>query len=183
MLKERKKKNGLTSHIQILVNSTSVLNRIPGSLKHKLSEWPLVIAITKGKIHVAMVDLHRQCSPIVLLVPGMIGVSDPETSCRIIVTEDWSKSHVIYANFRQDPERPTLLAFTSKRPTLSASDLYHLLSVFNILEEWSHCVWRNLQCCQAGKWTSSKRRHSCQGSCFRGAISTIKSTTAVTGYE
>lgn len=100
---------------KILVNSTSVLNRIPGPVKHKLSEWPLVIAITKGKSHVTMQDLHRQYGPIVVLAPGMVGVSDPEAIRRILVTEDWPKSHAIYANFRQDPERPTLLAFTDKK--------------------------------------------------------------------
>lgn len=45
----------------------------------------------------------------------MIAVSDPKEIDRIIRAEDWTKSHAIYGNFRQDPERPTLLAYTDKQ--------------------------------------------------------------------
>ncbi|RMD44215.1 hypothetical protein DV735_g782, partial [Chaetothyriales sp. CBS 134920] len=62
-----------------------------------------------------MQALHRQYGSIVVLAPGMVAVSDADEIRRILVTEDWPKSHAIYANFRQDPERPTLLAFTDKK--------------------------------------------------------------------
>ena len=59
--------------------------------------------------------LHEKYGPVVVLAPKMIAVSDPKEINRIIRTEDWTKSHAIYGNFRQDPERPTLLAYTDKQ--------------------------------------------------------------------
>lgn len=50
-----------------------------------------------------------------VLAPGVISVADAGEIKRIIKAEDWSKSHAIYGNFRQDPDRPTLLAFTDKK--------------------------------------------------------------------
>ncbi|KAF7155838.1 hypothetical protein CNMCM5623_008718 [Aspergillus felis] len=100
---------------QVLRAAISPLNRIPGPRLHKLSEWPLVLAITKGRSHQKMQDLHQTYGPIVVLAPNMIAVSDRQLIRRILVTEDWPKSSAIYANFRQDPERPTLLAFTDKK--------------------------------------------------------------------
>ncbi|KAA8649479.1 hypothetical protein EYZ11_010867 [Aspergillus tanneri] len=99
----------------ILQASVSVLNRIPGPWVNKLSEWPFVVAITRGKSHNAMWDLHKQYGPIVVLAPRMIAVSDRDAIRRILVTEDWPKSQAIYSNFRQNPDRPTLLAFTDKK--------------------------------------------------------------------
>ncbi|KAL6232483.1 hypothetical protein BDW75DRAFT_217766 [Aspergillus navahoensis] len=100
---------------QVLRAAASPLVRIPGPLSHKLSEWPLVLAITKGRSHEKMQTLHRQYGPIVALAPGMVAVSDPQAIRQILLTEDWPKSNAIYANFRQNPERPTLLAFTDKK--------------------------------------------------------------------
>lgn len=62
-----------------------------------------------------MASLHRQYGPIVALAPGMVAVSDQQSIRQILVTEDWPKSHAIYANFRQSPDRPTLLAYTDKK--------------------------------------------------------------------
>ncbi|RMZ80634.1 hypothetical protein DV738_g2615, partial [Chaetothyriales sp. CBS 135597] len=62
-----------------------------------------------------MQALHREYGPIVVLAPGILAVSDAHEIHRILVTEDWPKSHAIYTNFRRDPERPTLLAFTDKK--------------------------------------------------------------------
>ncbi|EKG15182.1 Cytochrome P450 [Macrophomina phaseolina MS6] len=45
----------------------------------------------------------------------MISVSDKNEVKRIIHTEDWPKSELIYGNFRQNPARPTLIAFTDKK--------------------------------------------------------------------
>lgn len=46
----------------------------------------------------------------------MISVTDATEVKRIVQIEDWMKSRAIYGNFRQDPERPTLLAFTDRKP-------------------------------------------------------------------
>ncbi|EOD46653.1 Cytochrome P450 [Neofusicoccum parvum] len=46
----------------------------------------------------------------------MISVSDKHEVKRIIQTEDWHKSEIFYGNFRQNPARPTLIAFTDKKP-------------------------------------------------------------------
>ncbi|KAL4954422.1 cytochrome P450 [Aspergillus filifer] len=100
---------------QILCNAASPIVRIPGPLSHKLSEWPLVLSITKGRSHEKMQTLHKQYGPIVALAPGMIAVSEPQAIRQILLTQDWPKSNAIYANFRQDPDRPTLLAFTDKK--------------------------------------------------------------------
>ncbi|KAL1976852.1 hypothetical protein VTN31DRAFT_3134 [Thermomyces dupontii] len=62
-----------------------------------------------------MQDLHKKYGPIVVLAPNMIAISDPQVVRRILITEDWPKSNAIYVNFRQNPERPTLLAFTDKK--------------------------------------------------------------------
>lgn len=62
-----------------------------------------------------MTALHKQYGPIVSLAPGMIAVSDQQSIRQILVMEDWPKSHAIYANFRQNPDRPTLLAYTDKK--------------------------------------------------------------------
>lgn len=62
-----------------------------------------------------MQDLHKQYGPIVVLAPNMIAVSDPQVVRRILISEDWPKSNAIYGNFRQDPKRPTLVAFTDKK--------------------------------------------------------------------
>ncbi|KAM5344953.1 hypothetical protein ACJ41O_010815 [Fusarium nematophilum] len=45
----------------------------------------------------------------------MISIGDSKEIKRIIQNEDWVKSEAIYGNFRQDPHRPTLLAFTEKK--------------------------------------------------------------------
>ncbi|CAJ0552325.1 Ff.00g063040.m01.CDS01 [Fusarium sp. VM40] len=88
---------------------------IPGPLINKFSPWPLEIATFKGKSHQFARDLHEKYGPIVVLAPGMISVGDAKEIKRIIQTEDWVKSEAIYGNFRQDPNRPTLLAFTEKK--------------------------------------------------------------------
>lgn len=46
----------------------------------------------------------------------MIAITDAHEIKRIIQTEDWPKSLAVFGNFRQDPERPTLIAFTEKEP-------------------------------------------------------------------
>ncbi|KAI9830145.1 MAG: hypothetical protein M1819_005822 [Sarea resinae] len=93
----------------------SPLKAIPGPWLNKLSEWPFVIAITKGQSHSVTLDLHKRYGPIVVLAPGMISISDPQEIRRILVTEDLPKSSIIYVNFRQDPARPTLVSFTDKK--------------------------------------------------------------------
>lgn len=72
-------------------------------------------AAKDGTSHEWTADLHRRHGPIVVLAPGMIAVSDREEIRRILVTEDWPKASAIYNNFRQNPDRPTLLAFTDKK--------------------------------------------------------------------
>ncbi|KAF9776541.1 Cytochrome P450 monooxygenase fus8, partial [Fusarium sp. DS 682] len=98
-----------------LSNLFSPIISIPGPLINKFSPWPLEIATFKGKSHQFARKLHLKYGPIVVLAPGMISVGDAKEIKRIIQTEDWAKSEAIYGNFRQDPERPTLLAFTEKK--------------------------------------------------------------------
>lgn len=65
--------------------------------------------------HHFTVDRHNKHGPITVLAPGMISVSDAQEIKRIIHTEDWPKSEAVYGNFRQDPDRPTLIAYTDKK--------------------------------------------------------------------
>lgn len=60
-------------------------------------------------------SLHKKYGSIVVLAPDMVSVCDANEIKRIIQTEDWHKSEAIYGNFRQDPERPTLIAFTDQK--------------------------------------------------------------------
>ncbi|PYI33516.1 cytochrome P450 [Aspergillus indologenus CBS 114.80] len=100
---------------QYLQRFFSPVARIPGSWLHKLTSLPLKVAIAKGESHIFTVDLHKKYGPIVALSPTMISISDAREIKRIVHTEDWAKSEAVYGNFRQDPQRPTLLAFTDKR--------------------------------------------------------------------
>ncbi|PWY79693.1 cytochrome P450 [Aspergillus heteromorphus CBS 117.55] len=99
----------------LLVRLFSPIQRLPGSLLHKFTSLPLKIAIARGESHYFTVNLHRQYGPIVALSPTMISVSDSHEVKRIIHTEDWPKSEAVYGNFRQDPKRPTLIAFSDKK--------------------------------------------------------------------
>ncbi|XP_044716931.1 cytochrome p450 domain-containing protein [Hirsutella rhossiliensis] len=101
--------------VSLLQNVFSPLRSIPGPLLNKVSSWPLTIATLKGTSHHFTRILHEKYGPIVLLAPGIISVADAGEIRRIIKSEDWAKSHAIYGNFRQDPDRPTLLAFTDKK--------------------------------------------------------------------
>ncbi|KAF5683755.1 fusarin C cluster-transporter [Fusarium circinatum] len=96
-------------------NILSPITSIPGPVINKCSPWPLKIANFKGKSHRFSRNLHRRYGPIVVLAPGIISIGDSGEIKRIIQNEDWVKSEAIYGNFRQDPERPTLLAFTEKK--------------------------------------------------------------------
>ncbi|KAL6924129.1 hypothetical protein FSST1_001403 [Fusarium sambucinum] len=100
---------------ELLRNIFSPVSRIPGPLINKLSPWPLEIATFKGKSHRFARALHEKYGPIVVLAPNMISIGDASEIKRIIQNEDWVKSEAIYGNFRQDPHRPTLLAFTEKK--------------------------------------------------------------------
>ncbi|KFG79081.1 putative P450 monooxygenase [Metarhizium anisopliae] len=101
---------------KLIQNVLTPLFSIPGPLINKISSWPLAIATINGSSHDFAQRLHEKHGPIVVLAPGMVSVSDTTEIKRIIQTEDWVKSRAIYGNFRQDPERPTLLAFTDKKP-------------------------------------------------------------------
>jgi len=59
--------------------------------------------------------LHATYGPLVQISPEMVAVSDHNEIRRIYVTDDLPKSHLIYNNFRQDKDRPTLLTFTDKK--------------------------------------------------------------------
>ncbi|RAL07859.1 cytochrome P450 [Aspergillus homomorphus CBS 101889] len=93
----------------------SPILRIPGPWVHKLTFLPLKVAIAKGESHYFTVNLHKQYGPIVALSPTMISVADAGEIKRINQIEDWPRSEAVYGNFRQDPQRPTLLAFTDKK--------------------------------------------------------------------
>lgn len=93
----------------------SPLNDIPGSFAHRISSWPLKLAVTRGTSHHFTLAQHRQHGPLAVLAPNMIAVSDAHEINRIIHTEDWPKSEAVYHNFRQDPDRPTLIAYTDKK--------------------------------------------------------------------
>ncbi|KAM6529866.1 Cytochrome P450 monooxygenase luc2 [Fusarium falciforme] len=101
--------------LTVIKNAFSPISSIPGPLLNKLSPWPLTIATIKGTSHHFARSLHEKYGPIVVLAPGMIAVADTKEIKRIIQTEDWTKSEAIYGNFRQDPQRPTLLAYTDKK--------------------------------------------------------------------
>lgn len=74
-----------------------------------------MISAYKLNSHHFTVDLHNKYGPLVVLAPGVIAVSDANEVRRIIQTEDWPKSEAVYGNFRQDPDRPTLIAYTDKK--------------------------------------------------------------------
>ncbi|PFH62731.1 hypothetical protein XA68_12159 [Ophiocordyceps unilateralis] len=101
--------------VQLLQNAVSPLRSIPGPLVNKLSSWPLTMATLRGTSHHFAQKLHQRYGPIVVLAPRMIAVADADEIRRIIKTDDWPKSEAIYGNFRQDPGRPTLLAYTDKK--------------------------------------------------------------------
>ncbi|RDA87844.1 hypothetical protein CP532_2964 [Ophiocordyceps camponoti-leonardi (nom. inval.)] len=75
----------------------------------------LQVKLTPKNSHHFARKLHEQYGPIVVMAPGIISVADADEIRRIIKTEDWPKSEAIYGNFRQDPSRPTLLAYTDKK--------------------------------------------------------------------
>lgn len=93
----------------------SPIREIPGPLLNKLTSLPLKLAIVGGRSHQFTSALHERYGPIVVLAPDMLSVSDEHEIKRIILLEDWPKSQAVYGNFRQDPERPTLIAFTDKK--------------------------------------------------------------------
>ncbi|PYH88409.1 cytochrome P450 [Aspergillus ellipticus CBS 707.79] len=101
--------------VVIIQRLFSPIQRLPGSLLHKFTSLPLKIAIARGESHHFTVNLHKKYGPIVALSPSMISVSDASEIKRIIHTEDWPKSEAVYGNFRQDPQRPTLIAFSDKK--------------------------------------------------------------------
>ncbi|KAF4595804.1 fusarin c cluster-cytochrome p450 [Ophiocordyceps camponoti-floridani] len=101
--------------ISLLRNTVSPLRLIPGPLINKLSSWPLTMATLRGTSHHFTRNLHRRYGPIVVLAPGILSVADADEIRRVIRTQDWPKSEAIYGNFRQDPARPTLLAYTDKK--------------------------------------------------------------------
>ncbi|KAJ2905396.1 cytochrome P450 [Zalerion maritima] len=101
---------------KFLSRLVSPMQRLPGPFLNKISGLPLKISIVKGKSHIMSVDLHRKYGPIAVIAPSMISVSDPQEIKRIIHIEDWPKSEAFYGNFRQDRDRPTLMAFTDKKP-------------------------------------------------------------------
>ncbi|KAM6478062.1 cytochrome P450 [Trichoderma sp. SZMC 28011] len=92
----------------------SPLQRVPGPFLNKITSWPFTISVLNGASHRFTDDLHKRYGPIVALAPDMISVSDDAEIKKIIQTQDWHKSEAVYGNFRQDPERPTLIAFTDK---------------------------------------------------------------------
>ncbi|KAJ5971596.1 cytochrome P450 [Penicillium vulpinum] len=101
--------------LQLIQRVFSPLQKVPGSFVHKITSWPLKISITKGESHHFTVNRHKKYGPVAVLAPGMISVSDAHEIKRIIQTEDWPKSEAVYGNFRQDPDRPTLIAYTDKK--------------------------------------------------------------------
>ncbi|RDA92473.1 hypothetical protein CP533_6463 [Ophiocordyceps camponoti-saundersi (nom. inval.)] len=119
--------------IEVFRNALSPLSSIPGPLLNKLSSWPLTMATLRGTRSVSQSpsllqlklklkishhfarQLHERYGPIVVMAPGIISVADSDEIRRIIRTQDWPKSEAIYGNFRQDPSRPTLLAYTDKK--------------------------------------------------------------------
>ncbi|KAK0645232.1 Cytochrome P450 monooxygenase FUS8 [Lasiodiplodia hormozganensis] len=101
--------------LKIISRLISPISRIPGPFINKISSIPLMKASAAGKTHELSARLHAKYGPIVVLSPRMISVSDKNEVKRIIHTEDWPKSELIYGNFRQNPARPTLIAFTDKK--------------------------------------------------------------------
>lgn len=83
--------------------------RRPENIQHTESQTDHIFS------HQFTSALHERCGPIVVLAPDMLSVSDEHEIKRIILLEDWPKSQAVYGNFRQDPERPTLIAFTDKK--------------------------------------------------------------------
>ncbi len=73
------------------------------------------ISLRIGHSHNYTQKLHATYGPLVQISPEMVAVSDHNEIRRIYVTDDLPKSHLIYNNFRQDKDRPTLLTFTDKK--------------------------------------------------------------------
>ncbi|ETS03183.1 cytochrome P450 [Trichoderma reesei RUT C-30] len=92
----------------------SPIQKVPGPILNKITSWPFTLSVLRGASHHFADRLHKEYGPIVVLAPDMISISDHAEVKRIIQTQDWHKSEAVYGNFRQDPRRPTLIAFTDK---------------------------------------------------------------------